>query len=176
MSLLQVNNLTKTFSSGVWPFKPTKSYTAVNGISFSVEDGEILGFLGPNGAGKTTTIQMLLGTLTPTSGSITYFGKELKNHRKEILNAVSYASGYDALPPRLSVFENLDIVGRMYGMSRAERVARIDHLLKIFGMWNMRDKETGNLSAGQATRIMLVKAFLGKPRIVLLDTNWLTNI
>lgn len=169
MSLLQVSNLTKTFSSGIWPFKPTKSYTAVNDISFSVEDGEILGFLGPNGAGKTTTIQMLLGTLTPTAGSIAYFGKELKNHRKEILKAVSYASGYDALPPRLSVFENLDIVGRMYGMSKAERIARIDHLLKVFGMWNMRDKETGNLSAGQATRIMLVKAFLGKPRIVLLD-------
>lgn len=159
MSILSVRNVTKTF----------KNYTAVNGISFDLKDGEILGFLGPNGAGKTTTIQMLLGTLTPTSGSISYFGKELHTHRKEILKSVSYASGYDALPSRLSVFENLDIVGRTYGMTQAERVERIDHLLKIFGMWNMRQKETGTLSAGQATRIMLIKAFLGNPRIVLLD-------
>lgn len=169
MSILSVRNLVKTFSAGFWPFSTVTNYTAVNDISFDVNDGEILGFLGPNGAGKTTTIQMLLGTLTPTSGSISYFGKELKNHRKEILKRVSYASGYDALPSRLSVFENLDIVGRTYGMTRSERVERIDYLLKLFGMWSMRTKETGTLSAGQATRIMLIKAFLGNPRIVLLD-------
>ena len=169
MPILKVHNLTKTFSSGCWPFSSVQQYTAVNGISFALEDGEILGFLGPNGAGKTTTIQMLLGTLTPTSGSISYFGKELAHHRTEILQTVSYASGYDALPSRLTVFENLDIVGRIYGMTKTERVERIDHLLKVFGMWNMRFKETGTLSAGQATRIMLIKAFLGNPRIVLLD-------
>ncbi len=169
MSLLSVHNLVKTFQSGLWPFSSPKQYTAVNDISFSLQEGEILGFLGPNGAGKTTTIQMLLGTLTPTSGSISYFGKELRSHRKEVLKRVSYASGYDSLPARLTVLENLDIVGRIYGMKKSERAARIDHLLKVFGMWHTRSKETGMLSAGQATRIMLVKAFLGNPRIVLLD-------
>jgi ABC-2 type transport system ATP-binding protein len=169
MPILNVHNLTKTFRSGFWPFKTTQSYTAVNNISFSLESAEILGFLGPNGAGKTTTIQMLLGSLTATSGSILYFDKELATHRKEILKTVSYASGYDALPALLTVWENLDIVGRIYGIPTSERTARMEHLLKVFGMWNMRHKETGTLSAGQATRIMLIKAFVGNPRIVLLD-------
>jgi ABC-2 type transport system ATP-binding protein len=169
MSILNVCNLTKTFSSGFWPFSPVKKYTVVNDISFALRDGEILGFLGPNGAGKTTTIQMLLGTLMPTAGSISYFGKEFTHHRKEILRMVSYASGYDALPARLTVMENLDIVGRIYGLDRLRRIDSINQLLKLFGMWNMRYKETGMLSAGQATRIMLIKAFLGNPRIVLLD-------
>ena len=67
MPILKVNNLTKTFNSGFWPFSTPTTYTAVNDISFQMQKGEILGFLGPNGAGKTTTIQMLLGTLTPTT-------------------------------------------------------------------------------------------------------------
>ena len=70
MPVLTVKNLTKTFNSGLWPFETPHAYTAVNDISFQLKGGEILGFLGPNGAGKTTTIQMLLGILTPTSGSI----------------------------------------------------------------------------------------------------------
>lgn len=114
MSVLKVTNLTKTFSSGFWPFTSPQSYTAVNAISFELNKGEILGFLGPNGAGKTTTIQMLLGTLTPSGGSITYFDKDFEQHRIEILRKVGFASGYDKLPVRLSVYENLDVVGRIY--------------------------------------------------------------
>ena len=106
MPVLKVGNLTKTFTSGVWPFKKPHSYTAVSGVSFHVKKGEIVGFLGPNGAGKTTTIQMLLGTLTPTSGSITYFGEEFASHRIPILKKVGYASGYDKLPARLTIDEN----------------------------------------------------------------------
>jgi ABC-2 type transport system ATP-binding protein len=76
MPVLTVNNLTKIFTSGFWPFKSLQTYVAVDYISFSLKTGEILGLLGPNGAGKTTTIQMLLGTLTPSSGIITYFGSD----------------------------------------------------------------------------------------------------
>src|SRR5690348_7728292 len=101
MSVITVHNLGKTFSSSFWSFKKVDAYTAVNGISFELKKGEILGFLGPNGAGKTTTIQMLLGTLTPTSGMIAYFGTDFATHRIEALKKIGYASGYDKLPARL---------------------------------------------------------------------------
>ena len=169
MEVLQVKNLTKIFAAGLWPFSSRKVYKAVDDISFSLKKGEVLGFLGPNGAGKTTTIQMLLGTLTPSSGSITFFDKDFARHRVAILKKVSYASGYDKLPARLSIWENLDIVGRVYGIPSVKRQERIEHILKFFNMWEMRDKETGMLSAGQATKVMLAKAFLVDPEIVLLD-------
>ncbi len=169
MSILQVKHLSKIFTSGFWPFSQKQTFTAVNTISFELKQGEILGFLGTNGAGKTTTIQMLLGVLTPTSGSIHYFGKDFATNRIEILKRVSYASGYDKLPARLTVYENLDIVGRMYSIPTAARKERIESLLKFFDLWQMRDKAMGMLSAGQATRITLAKAFLPNPSIVLLD-------
>lgn len=169
MPVLKVSNLTKTYTSGRWPFSTPQTYTAVDNISFQVHKGEILGFLGPNGAGKTTTIQMILGTLTPTSGSVQYFGKDFFEHRIEILKKVGFASGYDKLPARLSIVENLDIVGRMYGITESARREQIEKLLTFFGIWNIGNRETGTLSAGQATRVMLAKAFIADPEIVLLD-------
>ena len=168
MPVLTVQNLTKIFTSGWWPFKKLP-YTAVNNISFELKKGEILGFLGPNGAGKTTTIQMLLGTLTPSSGSIRYFDTNFRNERIQALKKIGYASGYDKLPARLTVTENLDIVGRIYGIAHAERMQQIEKLLKFFGIWQLRDRQTGTLSAGQATRVMLAKAFIANPEVVLLD-------
>jgi ABC-2 type transport system ATP-binding protein len=169
MPILTVNNLAKTFTSGFWPFSSLSSYTAVNNVSFQLNEGEILGLLGPNGAGKTTTIQMLLGTLTPTEGTIRYFGKDLTHHRIEIFKKVGYASGYDRLPGQLTILENLHIIGRVYGMTKAERDQQIERLLKSFYMWDMRNKQISSLSAGQTTCVMLAKAFMGNPQIVLLD-------
>jgi len=169
MPILNVRHLTKTFSSGLWPFTKKSTYTAVDGISFALEQGEILGLLGPNGAGKTTTIQMLLGTLTPSSGSITYFGNDFAHTRIQALKKIGYANGYDRLPARLTVWENLDVVCRIYGLHEPFRSQQIEHHLKTFDMWNLRHKQTGTLSAGQATRVMLAKAFIANPDIVLLD-------
>ncbi len=169
MPVLKVGNLTMTFTSGLWPFKASQIYTAVNDISFHMRKSEILGFLGPNGAGKTTTLQMLLGTLTPSSGSIRYFGADFGQHRTSILKRIGYASGYDKLPARLSVAENLDVVGRIYGIPQPRRSEQIERLLKFFGIWDMRNRQTGTLSAGQATRVLLTKAFITDPEIVLLD-------
>lgn len=169
MAVLKVNNLTKIFTSGFWPLKKPESYTAVNSVFFELNKGEILGFLGPNGAGKTTTIQMLLGTLTPTSGSITYFGADYVQYRIQALKRIGYASGYDKLPARLTIIENLDIIGRIYDIAQPARIKQIEKLLKLFGIWHLRDKQTGTLSAGQATRVMLAKAFICDPDIVLLD-------
>ncbi|HEX2978553.1 MAG TPA: ABC transporter ATP-binding protein [Candidatus Babeliales bacterium] len=169
MQVLKVSNLTKIFTSGLWPIKTPRHHAAVNNISFQLKKGEILGFLGPNGAGKTTTIQMLMGTLTPSSGSITYFGTNFAQHRIAALKKIGYASGYDRLPARLKVTENLDIVGRIYRIAEPRREQQIEKLLKFFGIWDMRDRQTGTLSAGQITRVMLAKAFISDPEIVLLD-------
>lgn len=144
-------------------------FNAVNNISCTLAQGEILGLLGPNGAGKTTTIHMLFGLLTPTSGSITYFGKNFYTHRSAILQQVGFATAYAKLPPQLRVKENLDIFGRLYGLNSIQRAERIAFFLKKFDMESFADKKTGALSAGQMTRLVLAKAFLARPRIVLLD-------
>lgn len=167
---LAIEDLTKTFQSkSIFPGMDTDVFVAVNHISFTLAEGEILGLLGPNGAGKTTTIQMLLSVLTPTAGSIQYFGKELAQHRSEILQFVSFASTYINLPWRLTVWENLDVYGRLYGISASNRRTRIEKFLKFFGIWQLRDKERSSLSAGQSTRLMLAKAFLAYPKVALLD-------
>jgi len=144
-------------------------FVAVNSISFSVKKGEILGLLGPNGAGKSTTIAMLLGVLSPTSGSITYDGKDFFTHRSEILQSTTFASTYIKMPWRLSVKENLIVYGLMYGLKKNEVSERIKKFLDFFGVWNQKDKTMNQLSAGQITRIMLAKAFIPYPRVVLLD-------
>lgn len=168
MSVLHVDALHKKFIHTSWFGKPT-FFNAVNGISFHIKQGEIVGLLGPNGAGKTTTIQMLLGTLTPTSGTITYFGKDLATHRSEILDHVTFASAYVKLPSKLTIYENLQIFARLYNVPIHERAARIQKFLTMFDMWHIRNKFTGELSAGQMTRVMLAKAFIPHPKIVLLD-------
>ncbi len=155
--IVEVQNLTKRFGD----------FTAVGGVSFEIRQGEILGLLGPNGAGKTTTIQMLLGLVTPTSGSIRMFGKELTRHREEILRQINFSSTYISMPYALTVEENLTVVAKLYGMSSVPR--RIDEVVKILEMEDMRKKITRKLSSGQLTRLTLAKAILTEPRILFLD-------
>lgn len=144
-----------------------KPFVAVDEISFELKKGEILGLLGPNGSGKTTTIQMLLGILTPTSGGIFYFGKDFEKYRSEILQKVSFASTYTSLPYLLTIEENLSFFGHLYGVEKiGEKSAP---LLERFGIWDKRKKPVSSLSAGQITRLMLVKAFFTDPDVVLLD-------
>lgn len=149
--------------------KGEKSFVAVDKISFALKEGEILGLLGPNGAGKSTTISMLLGVLTPTGGSIKYGDLEFAQHRSEILQSVTFASTYIKMPWRLSVMENLTVYGLMYGLSSSDFKNRVQKFLKFFGVWGQRDKTMNQLSAGQVTRVMLAKAFIPHPKIVLLD-------
>jgi ABC-2 type transport system ATP-binding protein len=126
-NVLSVKNLKKVYPGKI-PF------IAVSGISFDLKEGEILGLLGSNGAGKTTTIQMLLSTLKPTSGSIEYFGKDFFKHRSEILTHVAFASTYVSLPWMLTVDQNLEVFGRLYGLTEAERKERTEPLLERFGI------------------------------------------
>ncbi|CAM0117424.1 ABC transporter ATP-binding protein [Rhabdochlamydiaceae symbiont of Dictyostelium giganteum] len=160
--ILVADQLSKTF-----PGSPPM--TAVDSISFHLGKGEILGLLGCNGAGKTTTIQMLLGTLTYSSGSIQYFGKEFSKHRTEVLQHITFASTYANLPWKLTIEQNLNVFGRLYSLSNAQIKKRRDPLLERFGIADKLKTAVSQLSAGQLTRLILVKAFLARPKIVLLD-------
>ncbi len=155
--VLDVRDLTKRFGS----------FTAVNGISFTIKPGEILGVLGPNGAGKTTTIQMLLGLVTPTAGSIRMFGLDLESHREEILQQVNFSSTYISMPMSLTVAENLRVVARLYGVADVER--KIGEIVTKLEMEEFREKVTRKLSSGQMTRLTLAKALLTEPKILFLD-------
>jgi ABC-2 type transport system ATP-binding protein len=161
-SVLTVKDLQKIYPSNT-------DHIAVDTISFELKESEILGLLGPNGSGKTTTIQMLLGTLSFSSGSITYFGKDFTQHRSEVLQRISFASAYTSLPWSLTVAENLSVFGRLYGLNPKESVERFEPLLKRFGLSDKRNARVSSLSAGQITRLMIVKAFFIHPKIVLLD-------
>jgi len=155
--IVEVRGLTKRFGE----------FTAVDGVSFEIHPGEILGLLGPNGAGKTTTIQMLLGLITPTAGSIRMFGLDLARHRETILSQINFSSIYISMPYSLTVEENLRVVARLYGLKDVRR--HIDDVVKKLEMEEFRTKVTRKLSSGQMTRLTLAKAFLTEPKVLFLD-------
>ena len=157
MSVLTVSHLTKRFGA----------FTAVNDVSFDIKQGEILGVLGPNGAGKTTTIQMLLGLVTPTAGTIHMFGRNLSTDREAILQQVNFSSTYLSMPQSLTVEENLWVVARLYGLRDIPR--HVDDIVKKLEMDEFRQKVTRKLSSGQLTRLTLAKALLTEPKILFLD-------
>lgn len=156
-AVLEVSHLTKQFG----PF------TAVDDISFSIGEGEIVGLLGPNGAGKSTTIFMLLDLTTPTSGDIRVLGMNYAEDREKILSRINYSSTYIELSPKLTVWENLLFMARMYGVTNARE--QIEKYGKIFDIVNLFSVQQYMLSAGQKTRVALAKAFLNEPTILLLD-------
>lgn len=161
--ILQVDQLYKQFVK-----KDDKElFVAVDSISFELQKGEILGLLGPNGAGKTTTMQMLLGILNPSSGSIKYFGKNFATHQEEILEKVNFSSTYTNLPWALTVHEALTYSSFLYDID--DRPARIAKVIEIFRLQKLVQAEINSLSAGQLTRLNLAKAFLNYPQVLLLD-------
>ncbi|MBP9670443.1 ABC transporter ATP-binding protein [Candidatus Woesebacteria bacterium] len=156
-SVLEVKNLKKTF----------KQSEIIKGLTFDLKEGEILGFLGPNGAGKTTTLQMLLGILTPSSGEINIFGKDLKNHKSEILEHMNFSSTYVDLPWRLTVRENLTWSAYLYDIpDRKKRLNQIRELFRLEKQWN---QPVSALSAGQKTRVNLARSMINFPSLLLLD-------
>jgi len=156
-TLVEVQHLRKEFDGTV----------AVADVSFTVQRGEIVGVLGANGAGKTTTIQILLGLIKPTSGTVTVFGKDLERHRVEILQRSNFSSAYTGLPSNLKVRENLLIFAMIYGVK--DHRQKTEELLKMFEISHLRDKITGHLSSGESTRVNLCKSLLNDPELLMLD-------
>ena len=140
---------------------------AVRGIDFAVARGSTTALLGGNGAGKTTTISMLLGLLLPTAGTIRVLGEDMLAHRWRVLPRLNFSSPYVDLPHRLTVRENLTVYGHLYGIPGLQK--RIDRLAGELDIVHLLKRKTGELSAGQKTRVALAKALLNEPELLLLD-------
>jgi ABC-2 type transport system ATP-binding protein len=154
---IEVDGLTKRFAA----------VTAVDAIGFTVPAGVTAALLGGNGAGKTTTLSMLLGLLLPDAGTIRILGEDMRRHRFRVLPRMNFSSPYVDLPRRLTVRQNLLIYARLYGLrERGDRIASLAADLKIV---DFLDRKTGDLSAGQKTRVALAKALLNEPELLLLD-------
>jgi ABC-2 type transport system ATP-binding protein len=156
-AVLSISELCKTYRETV----------AVDCISFEVRENEIVGLLGPNGAGKTTTINMVLGVLEPTSGTIRIGALDLRGQRSPALERTNFAAVYTPLPGNLTVTENLRVFGLLYGVPDLR--SRIDEALGQFDLLRFRDTKVGVLSSGEQTRVALAKAMLNRPRLLLLD-------
>jgi ABC-2 type transport system ATP-binding protein len=147
-----------------------KSYgatVAVDGISFVVGAGEIVGLLGPNGAGKTTTINMILGVLEPSSGAVAIEGIDVATRRSRALASANFAAVYAPLPGNLTAQQNLRFFARIYGVENAGQ--RIEELIAEFELARFRRTKCGLLSSGEQTRVGLAKAMLNRPHLLLLD-------
>jgi ABC-2 type transport system ATP-binding protein len=140
---------------------------AVNGLTFSVDKGSVTALLGGNGAGKTTTIAMLLGLVLPTSGDVRIFGVDMIRDRYEVLHRMNFQSPYINIPMRLTVRQNLETFGNLYGLTDVNR--RIAELAEEFRLGEFLERPAGQLSAGQKTRASLAKALINAPELLLLD-------
>lgn len=156
MKQLEINNLQKIFVT----------FEAVKKINFSISENQTVALLGPNGCGKTTTIAMILGLITPTSGSITINNKILTNNH-HYLAKMNFASPYVELPKKLKVIENLKVYAMMYEISNAK--AKIEQLVEELNLAPILYKKTGELSSGQRNRVSLAKSIINDPKILLLD-------
>ncbi len=140
---------------------------ALDAFSFQLRRGEVLGLLGANGAGKTTAMNCMLGLTLPTSGHLFAFGKELHANRIQILQRANFSSAYTALPGNLKVWQNLLVFARIYGVPKPKQ--KIQELLELLEISHLHDRVTGQLSAGESTRVNLCKAFLNDPELLMLD-------
>ena len=155
---IEVKNLTKKF----------KNFTAVNNINFTLEKNKTLGLLGPNGCGKTTSIGMILGLITPTDGEVLIDNQNIDNSdRNDLLSKMNFASPYIELPKKLSVIQNLEVYGRLYGVKNLKE--RIEEISEELNLNDFLYKKTGELSSGQKNRVSLAKSLINKPEVLLLD-------
>jgi ABC-2 type transport system ATP-binding protein len=148
----------------------TKRYagvTALDGVSFTVERGEIVGLLGPNGAGKTTTINVILGVLEPSAGEVEIDSIDIARARSLALTRANFAAVYASLPGNLTVKQNLRFFGLLYSIDAL--ASRVDELLEEFDLVHLRDTRCGLLSSGEQTRAALAKALINRPSLLLLD-------
>ena len=152
-----INSLTKQFNN----------ILAVKNISFKINKGTIVGLLGPNGSGKSTTIGMMLGLIKPSSGTVIINGQNIENYRTHLLEKMNFISPYAELPKKLTVEENLEVYGRLYGVKNLKD--KIYDLMKKLHLTEFRTRKTGELSSGQKNRISLAKALVNDPEILLLD-------
>jgi ABC-2 type transport system ATP-binding protein len=147
--------------------KAYKTATAVDGITFRLPRGSVTGLLGGNGAGKTTTIAMIMGLVSPSSGSVRVLGAQMPRQRYRVLHRMNFESPYVDMPMRLTVRQNLTVFGRLYAVDNL--ADRIDRLAADLDLVDLLDRPAGKLSSGQKTRVGLAKALINDPEVLLLD-------
>ncbi len=157
--MIRVEHLTKTYGE----------FTAVNDISFEVRRGEIFAFLGPNGAGKTTTIKMLTTLLKPTGGKIELDGLNPAVEQHKARQSFGIVFQDPSLDSELTAYENMELHGVLYHVPRKVRAERIETLLKLFELWDKRDKYVKEFSGGMRRRLEIARGFLHTPKILFLD-------
>ena len=155
--LIIVNSLTKKFNN----------ITAVKNISFKIKKGTIIGLLGPNGCGKSTTIGMMLGLIKPSSGIVLINNQNIENNRTNLLEKMNFISPYIELPKKLTVEENLNVYGKLYGVKNLKD--KITDLMEKLNLIDFKSRKTGELSSGQKNRVSLAKALINDPEILFLD-------
>jgi ABC-2 type transport system ATP-binding protein len=157
--LIQVTNLAKKFGH----------VTAVDGISFAVQQGEFFGFLGPNGAGKTTTISMLTGLARPDSGTIKISGLDCTRNPKAAQHLIGVVPDESNLYPELSGFDNLCFCASLYGIPKRERQLRANELLEAFGLSEAAERRFAGYSKGMKRKLTIAAGIIHRPPILFLD-------
>ncbi|HKW05720.1 MAG TPA: ATP-binding cassette domain-containing protein, partial [Nitrososphaerales archaeon] len=159
MHSIEAINLTKKF----------KEVTAVDGISFAVEEGEIFGFLGPNGAGKTTTIRMAITLTKPTSGSVRVFGIDAARKPHDVRQMLGYVPQLISVDSGLTAYENLLIFSKLFYVERSIRKKRIAEALEYMGLSDRANDLVIHFSGGMMRRLEIAQALVNRPRILFLD-------
>ena len=159
VEIIKAEHLTKYYGN----------FLAVDDISFSVDEGEIFGFLGPNGAGKTTTIRMLTGILKPSEGKIKIFGRDALKNMLDVKERMGIVPEMANPYIDLTAIQNLNLMGRLYGMKKKEIKERSEELLHLFGLYEKRDEKVRSFSKGLKQRLSLAMAMLSDPELLFLD-------
>ncbi|MDN7024726.1 ATP-binding cassette domain-containing protein [Methanoculleus sp. FWC-SCC1] len=157
--IIEVENLTHAFDG----------FQAVKGISFSVREGEIFSFLGPNGAGKSTTINVLITLLPLQSGRVRIAGYDVAREPARVRESIGVVFQNEVLDRDLTVRETMEFHGRLYGIPRDERRAKIEEMLGIVKLTGKRDERTKNLSGGMKRRLEIARGLMTQPQVLFLD-------
>jgi ABC-2 type transport system ATP-binding protein len=159
--MIETENLTRKFGD----------LTAVDNLTFKVNQGEIFGFLGPNGAGKTTTVRMLCCLISQTSGSARVADYEIGNKSDaiKIRKLIGFVSDNVGLYESLTAYENLEYYGKLYKCPEPRRKENIERFLKLLGLWERRDAAAGTFSKGMKQKLAIARALIHDPEILFMD-------
>jgi ABC-2 type transport system ATP-binding protein len=161
MNMIEVKNLTKKFGE----------FTAVDGLTFHVAEGEVFGLLGPNGAGKTTTIRMLCCLISKTSGDAQIAGYPIGNGADSlaIRKSIGLVPDNIGLYEELSAYENLDYYGKLYECPAGERKEKIEYFLKMMALWEKKDQPISDFSKGMKQKVAIARALIHDPKLLFFD-------
>ncbi|MBO8174545.1 MAG: ABC transporter ATP-binding protein [Thermococcus sp.] len=159
MYTIEIENLTKKYGN----------LKAVDGLTLNVEKGIVFGFLGPNGAGKTTTILSMLGLIIPDEGTIRILGHDVFREPIKVKERIGFLPENATIYEELTAWKNLEFFANFYNFSRQEKEKRIEELLKLVGLWDVKYRKVKTFSKGMKQRLLLAQALINDPEVLILD-------